>query len=66
MSRRRRADKRDILTDSKFNDRVLTKFVNVIMVDGKKSLLSNIVYKALDIAAENLSLKVNWIYSKCS
>ena len=57
MSRRRRADKRDILPDSKFNDRVLTKFVNVIMVDGKKSLAENIVYKALDIAAEKLKSK---------
>jgi small subunit ribosomal protein S7 len=57
MSRRRRADKRDILPDSKFNDRVLTKFVNVIMVDGKKSLAENIVYKALGIAAEKLKSK---------
>ena len=57
MSRRRRADKRDILPDSKFNDRILTKFVNVIMVDGKKSLAENIVYKALDIAAQKLKSK---------
>ena len=53
MSRRRRADKREILPDSKFNDRVLTKFVNVIMVDGKKSLAESIVYKALEIALIN-------------
>ena len=57
MSRRRRADKREILPDSKFNDRVLTKFVNIIMVDGKKSLAESIVYKALDIASNKLKSK---------
>tara|TARA_B100000700_G_C14974454_1_gene823123 strand:+ start:353 stop:826 length:474 start_codon:yes stop_codon:yes gene_type:complete len=57
MSRRRRADKREILPDSKFNDRVLTKFVNVIMVDGKKSLAESIVYKALEIASNKLKSK---------
>ncbi len=57
MSRRRRANKREILPDSKFNDRVLTKFVNIIMVDGKKSLAESIVYKALDIASNKLKSK---------
>lgn len=57
MSRRRRANKRNILPDSKYNDRVLSRFVNVIMVDGKKSLAENIVYKALDIATNKLKSK---------
>ena len=57
MSRRRRADKREILPDTRFNDKVLSKFVNVIMVDGKKSLAENVVYKALDIATERLKSK---------
>ena len=57
MSRRRRANKRNILPDSKYNDRVLSRFVNVIMVDGKKSLAENIVYKALDIASVKLKSK---------
>ena len=57
MSRRRRANKRNILPDSKYNDRVLSRFVNVIMVDGKKSLAENIVYKALDIATSKLKSK---------
>ena len=57
MSRRRRANKRNILPDSRYNDRVLSRFVNVIMVDGKKSLAENIVYKALDIAAAKLQSK---------
>lgn len=49
MSRRRRADKREILPDPKFNDLVLSKFMNNIMEDGKKSVAETIVYKALDI-----------------
>ena len=48
MSRRRRAEKREILPDAKFHDTVLTKFMNSIMKDGKKSVAENIVYGALD------------------
>ncbi|MBC6404033.1 MAG: 30S ribosomal protein S7 [Hyphomonadaceae bacterium] len=49
MSRRRRADKREILPDPKFNDPVLSKFMNAIMLDGKKSIAEGIVYGAFDI-----------------
>ena len=38
MSRRHRAQKRDIIPDPKFKDIVLTKFMNSIMLDGKKSV----------------------------
>jgi small subunit ribosomal protein S7 len=48
MSRRRRAEKREILPDAKFGDRVLTKFMNNMMYDGKKSVAERIVYGALD------------------
>ncbi|MFP4238169.1 30S ribosomal protein S7 [Rhodosalinus sp.] len=48
MSRRHRAEKREILPDPKFGDRVLTKFMNNLMVDGKKSVAERIVYNALD------------------
>lgn len=48
MSRRHRADKREILPDPKFGDLVLSKFVNNIMLDGKKSKAESIVYGALD------------------
>ena len=48
MSRRHRAEKRDILPDAKFGDRVLTKFMNSLMVHGKKSLAETILYGALD------------------
>ena len=49
MSRRHRAEKRVILPDPKFGDLVLSKFMNAIMLDGKKSAAEKIVYGALDI-----------------
>ena len=48
MSRRRRAEKREILPDPKFKDLVLSKFMNNLMVDGKKSVSEKIVYGAFD------------------
>jgi len=48
MSRRHAAEKRDILPDAKYGDRVLTKFMNNLMLDGKKSVAESIVYGALE------------------
>jgi len=48
MPRRREVPKREILPDPKFNSDELTKFVNVIMLDGKKAVAERIVYGALD------------------
>ncbi len=48
MPRRRRPDRRDILPDAKFGDETLTKFMNNLMKDGKKSIAETIVYNALD------------------
>jgi len=48
MSRRHRADKRVINPDPKFGDLVLSKFMNNLMYDGKKSAAEGIVYGALD------------------
>ena len=48
MSRRRRAEKREVLPDPKFNDLVLSKFMNSLMYDGKKSVAEGIVYGAFD------------------
>ena len=48
MSRRHRAEKREVLPDPKFGDTVLTKFVNNLMLDGKKSVAEGIVYGAFD------------------
>ncbi|MEP0236309.1 MULTISPECIES: 30S ribosomal protein S7 [Pseudomonadota] len=49
MSRRHRAEKREINPDPKFGDIVVTKFMNSIMYDGKKSTAERIVYGAFDI-----------------
>ena len=48
MSRRRRPEKREILPDPKFGDEVLSKFMNSVMFDGKKSVAEGIVYGALE------------------
>ncbi|HMI18631.1 MAG TPA: 30S ribosomal protein S7 [Sphingomonas sp.] len=48
MARRRRPEKREILPDPKFGDVVLSKFMNSVMLDGKKSTAESIVYSALD------------------
>ena len=48
MSRRHRAEKRDVLPDAKYGDLVLTKFMNSLMLDGKKSVAERIVYGAFD------------------
>ena len=48
MSRRHAAEKREVLPDAKFGDRVLTKFMNNLMYHGKKSTAETIVYGALD------------------
>ena len=48
MSRRHAAEKRQILPDPKFGDLVLSKFMNNIMLDGKKVIAENIVYGAIE------------------
>ena len=49
MSRRRKATKRDILPDAKFGDTVITRFMNALMYDGKKSAAETIVYNAMEV-----------------
>ncbi|MEH6477133.1 MAG: 30S ribosomal protein S7 [Sneathiella sp.] len=49
MSRRHAAEKREVLPDAKFGDIVLTKFMNSLMIAGKKSTAEGIVYGAFDI-----------------
>jgi small subunit ribosomal protein S7 len=49
MSRRRRAEKREVLPDPKFGDLVVTKFMNYVMYEGKKAVAENIVYGAFDL-----------------
>ena len=49
MSRRRTAEKRIVLPDAKYGDKVVTKFINNVMEDGKKAVAEKIVYSAFDI-----------------
>lgn len=52
MSRKHRAEPREVLPDPRFNDITITKFVNAIMYDGKKSTAEKIFYSALEIAEQ--------------
>jgi len=52
MPRRRVAEKREILPDPKYNSKIVSKFISVIMASGKKSTAENICYGAFDIIKE--------------
>ena len=52
MPRRRVVGQRKILPDPKFGSELLAKFINVVMLDGKKSIAESIVYGALDTISE--------------
>src|SRR6204780_89862 len=54
MSRRHRAEKREVIPDAKFGDVVLAKFMNSIMYEGKKSNAESIVYGAFDLIEQRL------------
>lgn len=62
--RRRRAIKREILPDPKYNSINITKFINVIMERGKKAKAENIVYKSLDILAEKTGKPALEVFDK--
>ncbi len=59
MPRRREVPKRDVLPDPVYGSQMLTKFVNQLMLDGKKSIAERIVYDALDFMKEKLSAGKN-------
>ena len=48
MSRRHRAEKREVIPDPKFKDVVVSKFMSCLMFDGKRSLAERIVYGAFE------------------
>ena len=52
MSRRHRAEKRIVLPDAKYGDKVVAKFINNVMEHGKKAVAEKIVYSAFDIIAK--------------
>ncbi|GJM06301.1 MAG: 30S ribosomal protein S7 [marine bacterium B5-7] len=59
MSRRREAEKREILPDPKLGSKLIAKFVNHVMSRGKKSIAEKVVYGALMQAFEKVKNKVN-------
>ena len=54
MPRRREVPKREILPDPMYHSELLAKFINVLMVSGKKSIAEKIVYGALDVLNERV------------
>jgi small subunit ribosomal protein S7 len=64
MARRRVAAKREILPDPKYGNRTLSKFMNIVMQDGKKSVAEKIVYGALDRVAEKNPGEVLALFEK--
>jgi len=52
MSRRRRAVKRPLERDARYHDTLVSRLVNTVMQDGKKTVAQNIVYKAFDVIIE--------------
>lgn len=57
MSRRRAAIRRQVLPDHQFKDLVLTKFMNIVMLDGRKSVAENIIYGALELITKKTDKK---------
>lgn len=53
--RRNKAEKREVIPDVKFNSELVTKFINNIMLDGKKNVAQKIVYGAFDVIKEKKS-----------
>ena len=53
--RKTRAKKRILLPDPKFNDKIVTRFVNSLMYDGKKNTASKIFYEAIEIIAKKMN-----------
>ena len=53
--RRRKAQEKEILADPKFNSKIVAKFVNMVMLEGKKAIAERIVYESFEIAKKNLN-----------
>ena len=55
--RRRRAEKREVIPDPKYKSQMVSRFMNIIMKEGKKSKAEHIVYKCFDILADKAGQK---------
>ena len=62
--RRRRAEKRSVTPDPKYKNTTLSRFVNIIMVCGKKSTAEKIVYRSLDILAQKTGKPAIEVFQK--
>jgi small subunit ribosomal protein S7 len=57
MSRRHRAEKREIAEDQVYKSKILQKFINMVMLDGKKSIAQRIIYNALEQLAKKAKIE---------
>jgi small subunit ribosomal protein S7 len=64
MSRRRQADKRQILPDAKYGEKVVAKFANILMFGGKKSTAEGILYGAFTIIEERYKQEPLEVFKK--
>lgn len=64
MSRKHRAQPREVLPDPRYNDIVVTKFINSMMYDGKKSVAEKMVYGAFDLAEKKMGEEGIKIFKK--
>ena len=59
MSRRKKINKREIELDPKFKDKIISKFINIIMLDGKKTTAEEILYSILDKISKEKKMEAN-------
>ena len=59
MSRRKKANKRKIELDPRFKDEIISKFINIIMLDGKKAIAEKILYSILDKISKEKKMDAN-------
>ena len=59
MSRRKKINKREIELDSRFKDKTISKFINIIMLDGKKTTAEKILYSILDKISKEKKMDAN-------
>ena len=64
MSRRNRAEVREVVADPVYNSTVVTKVINQVMLDGKRSIAQKVVYDAMKIASEKLGAEAIDVFNK--
>ena len=64
MSRRNRAEVREVVADPVYGSKVVTKVINQVMLDGKRSIAQTVVYDAMKIAGEKLNAEAIEVFNK--